>query len=177
MKSLNDLREHAIKRFHERLGYCLTYDELDEIENLIEEGHARIVIEDSSTQVFKVYWKYYVFHVVYAPKRASIITFLTLDMDISATKRHSRISLRDIRREKRAKIWEQNRICFVCLKTIETYQDCTLEHIIPLSLGGTDEDSNLSISHKRCNQLKGNLVHRHLWEQKLNESISVQSCT
>ena len=44
--------------------------------------------------------------------------------------------------------------CFVCGRHVEA-RVATLEHIVPLSKGGTDEMENLSISHHRCNQARG----------------------
>jgi 5-methylcytosine-specific restriction endonuclease McrA len=45
--------------------------------------------------------------------------------------------------------------CFVCGDHVP--QDgATLEHITPRSKGGTDDMSNLAISHARCNHSRGN---------------------
>lgn len=40
--------------------------------------------------------------------------------------------------------------CFVCGKHV-TLDDATLEHVIERSKGGTDDMSNLDISHGKCN--------------------------
>lgn len=48
-------------------------------------------------------------------------------------------------------------LCFVCKKPVDKSQ-ATLEHILPLSKGGTDEMSNLAISHKLCNNRRGNVT-------------------
>lgn len=45
--------------------------------------------------------------------------------------------------------------CFVCKKAVPR-ESATLEHIIPKSLGGTDNLRNLSISHDVCNHRRGN---------------------
>jgi hypothetical protein len=45
--------------------------------------------------------------------------------------------------------------CYVCSRHVKE-KNATLEHIIPLSKGGTDEMDNLSISHFQCNQARGN---------------------
>lgn len=45
--------------------------------------------------------------------------------------------------------------CFVCGAHVPE-ADATLEHIKPLSKGGTDNMDNLSISHSRCNHMRGN---------------------
>ncbi len=45
--------------------------------------------------------------------------------------------------------------CFVCGLHVPR-DKATLEHIKPLSKGGTDQMSNLAISHYVCNQRRGN---------------------
>ena len=47
--------------------------------------------------------------------------------------------------------------CFVCDQHVPE-DKATLEHIIPLSKGGNGVDRNLSISHRRCNRLKGDKI-------------------
>lgn len=47
--------------------------------------------------------------------------------------------------------------CFVCHEHVEL-KDMSLEHIIPRSKGGSDDMDNLSISHKSCNEERGNIV-------------------
>jgi len=44
--------------------------------------------------------------------------------------------------------------CFVCGK--EVFHDkFSVEHILPKSHGGTDDPTNLAISHERCNRRRG----------------------
>ena len=50
-----------------------------------------------------------------------------------------------------------NVFCFVCGKKVK-FEDATLEHITPLSKGGSDEMSNYSISHKKCNNEKADKI-------------------
>ncbi|WP_414488391.1 HNH endonuclease [Stenotrophomonas maltophilia] len=45
--------------------------------------------------------------------------------------------------------------CFVCGRHVKA-QHATLEHILPVSKGGTDDMSNLAISHNACNARRGN---------------------
>lgn len=54
--------------------------------------------------------------------------------------------------------------CFVCGRHVPL-KYATAEHILPKSLGGTDDVSNLSISHDRCNNLRGNNVGVSIVEQ------------
>lgn len=34
--------------------------------------------------------------------------------------------------------------------------DATLDHVIPKSLGGLDDPTNLRLAHRRCNAVRGN---------------------
>jgi hypothetical protein len=45
--------------------------------------------------------------------------------------------------------------CFVCGRHVRE-KNATLEHIEPVSLGGTGDIMNLSISHYQCNLARGN---------------------
>ncbi len=45
--------------------------------------------------------------------------------------------------------------CFVCGRHVKE-RNATLEHVTPLSKGGTDDMDNLAISHFQCNQRRGN---------------------
>lgn len=47
--------------------------------------------------------------------------------------------------------------CFVCTRHVDE-EMASLEHVVPLAHGGTDEMDNLSISHALCNQLRGDLL-------------------
>ena len=46
-------------------------------------------------------------------------------------------------------------LCFVCNRPVRE-RDATLEHVIPISKGGTDAMDNLDISHLYCNTKRGN---------------------
>jgi len=67
---------------------------------------------------------------------------------------------------KRKQLWIENPSCFVCKKPIPNYSEATLEHIIPRSMGGSNSNENLAISHAFCNNLKANLPKSE-WEKKL----------
>ncbi len=45
--------------------------------------------------------------------------------------------------------------CYCCGKPL-IFEEATLEHIIPLSKGGSNYLDNLSLSHYECNNEKGN---------------------
>jgi 5-methylcytosine-specific restriction endonuclease McrA len=67
---------------------------------------------------------------------------------------------------KRRCLWENLPICFVCLKLIENYEECTIEHIIPKSKGGTDQLKNLAVSHQNCNYQRGHSKVKEEWFSK-----------
>lgn len=48
--------------------------------------------------------------------------------------------------------------CYLCEKPITKQKDFSLDHVIPLSRGGRDEESNWQPSHKECNWEKGSLT-------------------
>ena len=52
------------------------------------------------------------------------------------------------------------RRCAYCqVPEVMTYHRLEMEHIIPRFEGGTDEESNLCLSCRRCNELKGPQTH------------------
>jgi HNH endonuclease len=67
------------------------------------------------------------------------------------------------KRFKRLKLWIENSECYVCKREILNFSESSLEHKIPKSRGGTDNDTNISISHRQCNRAKGNLVSPADW--------------
>ncbi len=64
--------------------------------------------------------------------------------------------------KKRRKIWVKSfdKVsgtvpCYVCGKHVP-FSESTIEHVVPKSLGGSNHDSNLSISHEVCNRRRAN---------------------
>lgn len=72
----------------------------------------------------------------------------------------------------RKELWIKNPSCFVCEKPILDFTDSTLEHIIPLSRGGANSRKNLSISHRLCNELEGNLICPNDWKKRIEDYFS-----
>lgn len=58
-------------------------------------------------------------------------------------------------------------ICYLCGKLIEKQKDFSLDHSIPLSRGGKDDETNWRGSCKKCNWTKGALTVEEfkLWKQ------------
>ena len=60
--------------------------------------------------------------------------------------------------EKKAKLHllRQSDKCALCGEKILTMHEATIDHIVPLSLGGLDNIKNMQLAHSKCNQKKGN---------------------
>ncbi len=54
-------------------------------------------------------------------------------------------------------LYQINGNCGICGHRILRLKHANIDHIIPKSQGGGDYDHNLQISHRWCNQVKGNL--------------------
>jgi 5-methylcytosine-specific restriction endonuclease McrA len=73
-----------------------------------------------------------------------------------------------------------NWICQLCGKPVVTLDEHyshpfypTLDHILPLSKGGTHEPANVQTAHRRCNGSKGNrVIGKTTDEQKLFEAFN-----
>ena len=61
-------------------------------------------------------------------------------------------------------------VCEICGKPLSKL-NYTVDHIIPLSRGGTNEMSNLRAVHKTCNQIKGNFL-----DGEMNNASAFVSC-
>jgi hypothetical protein len=60
-------------------------------------------------------------------------------------------------RNKRKGLWAKGvKSCFVCGKDFTDFEETTLEHKVPLFKGGSNREDNLSLSHEKCNQDRGN---------------------
>jgi len=47
-------------------------------------------------------------------------------------------------------------VCGICGKPIATAREITIDHIRPLSKGGSDKLTNLRLAHEPCNVRRGN---------------------
>lgn len=67
--------------------------------------------------------------------------------------------------EERKIIYDKsNGCCELCGKRL-LFQDMTLDHIVPLSMGGNDEMENLQSSCLLCNQFKSNVLPDQFMER------------
>lgn len=59
--------------------------------------------------------------------------------------------------KKRRELWATRaHVCALCGKEILCYDAMDVDHILPKSLGGPDDDDNLQLTHRSCNISKGN---------------------
>jgi 5-methylcytosine-specific restriction endonuclease McrA len=73
-------------------------------------------------------------------------------------------------------MWTAYPQCFVCQEPILNFHEATIEHVIPKSKGGTSKRRNLSISHKQCNNLRGNILCRIVWEYYIAKNKKITDC-
>ncbi|KKM77899.1 hypothetical protein LCGC14_1365340 [marine sediment metagenome] len=52
-------------------------------------------------------------------------------------------------------------MCEVCGYKMGKHATKTIDHKIPLSLGGSKDFDNLQLAHRGCNMKKGNLIFSH----------------
>ena len=45
-------------------------------------------------------------------------------------------------------------VCHLCKSKIQVGQRWDLEHIIPIGIGGEDDDANLGVAHRKCHATK-----------------------
>ncbi len=82
------------------------------------------------------------------------------------------------RRVRRKLMKRQQRKCCYCSQWMRDYgpatdNRATIEHVRPLSLGGTDEIGNLKLACWTCNNQRGNLLAEHLnhFRRKAEEEL------
>lgn len=61
----------------------------------------------------------------------------------------------------RVQMWADNNLCRICHKKIKSLRSSSIDHRIPLSMGGPRWDlRNLQLAHKQCNNIKGNRIYK-----------------
>lgn len=55
-------------------------------------------------------------------------------------------------------VWERGKRCAICGRKIKDLDDLTVDHIVPLAKGGKNTIENFQLAHKKCNELKGQLL-------------------
>lgn len=72
---------------------------------------------------------------------------------------------------------QDNGICQLCLRQVKEIH-ATVDHVIPVSMGGTNEEDNLQLAHCWCNTIKSDCVRIRVPEfyiyHKLYGSTSIK---
>lgn len=64
----------------------------------------------------------------------------------------------------RSKIYSKSgKVCAICGKPL-SIDDFTVDHIVPLALGGTYDDDNLQATHKKCNLMKADIKEDEFYD-------------
>lgn len=63
---------------------------------------------------------------------------------------------KNVKNKHKSRLWDISEYCWLCFEKIETYEEATIDHVVPSSWGGLDNFSNKQLTHKECNQKKGN---------------------
>lgn len=81
-----------------------------------------------------------------------------------------RKKLTSIKLSLRRKIYDRdNGMCYLCGMEIKFFSQATVDHVIPKSKGGTNDKSNLKITHSSCNNFKGNKTLDEIDLEKLKK--------
>lgn len=54
-------------------------------------------------------------------------------------------------------------ICYLCLLPVDTF-GWHLDHIVPISRGGSHTYENVAVTHKHCNSNKGSMTADEYWD-------------
>lgn len=52
----------------------------------------------------------------------------------------------------------QTNLCGICGQPITSMKDASIDHIVPVSKGGSDSLKNMRLAHVRCNRLRGDSI-------------------
>lgn len=52
-------------------------------------------------------------------------------------------------------LWRHSHICGLCKEPIDSFEEATVDHIIPRARGGSNRFDNLQLAHEGCNGRKG----------------------
>lgn len=67
-------------------------------------------------------------------------------------------SFHNLERYFKCKLYDKSHECAVCGKEIETFDDVSLDHIVPRAKGGRTRLVNVQLAHMRCNSKKGSAM-------------------
>jgi 5-methylcytosine-specific restriction endonuclease McrA len=73
--------------------------------------------------------------------------------------------------EKRLMLKRQLGMCFLCAGNLTSIESSSVDHMMPLSKGGSNDFSNLHLVHKLCNTDKKEKTVREHWEWRVTSGF------
>lgn len=67
--------------------------------------------------------------------------------------------------EYRKRLYDAHPVCAICKNRIHTFEDSTVDHIIPYSRGGKTVEENAQLSHRSCNAAKNAAIPPNVLQQ------------
>ncbi len=55
-------------------------------------------------------------------------------------------------------LWENGKRCAICGRKIKSFEDLSVDHIVPLSRKGQRTINNCQLAHKWCNSMKSDYM-------------------
>lgn len=80
-------------------------------------------------------------------------------------------SYADLKRFFKVQLWDSSHRCAGCGKEIDSFDDATLDHIIPRSKGGRTRLVNLQLMHPKCNSTKSSKITNRLGRSKFMKCL------
>jgi 5-methylcytosine-specific restriction endonuclease McrA len=70
---------------------------------------------------------------------------------------------------------KQNGLCPCCFRYIERSEIGVVDHVTPLARGGSDDASNLLLTHAQCNKEKHNKTLSEHWEWRVRHGLDIEN--
>lgn len=67
--------------------------------------------------------------------------------------------------KRRRKMWEKDPHCYYCGKEL-SFEESSIDHVVPRSKGGSNRDENLVLSCQPCNHDKGDMDQEEFLKQQ-----------
>lgn len=67
--------------------------------------------------------------------------------------------------KRRRKMWEKDPRCCYCGKEL-SFEESSIDHVVPRSKGGSNGDENLVLSCEPCNSAKGDMDQEEFLKQR-----------
>jgi 5-methylcytosine-specific restriction endonuclease McrA len=77
----------------------------------------------------------------------------------------------DMKRFFKVSLWDRSHTCKGCRKEIASFEDASLDHIIPRSKGGRTRLVNLQLMHRGCNSKKSSQITTRLSRSKFMKAL------